>query len=216
MKDRAWLEAHRLKVVIDFSRLINRSPDLTFASGVPHQYEESVRRFDAVLTKMGLLGSRDAIICSHASEKDKSGHGDDWDDQRVGIERFLDQAASHGITVHWRTSTMRPPGKLFAHAALCADLRRTHPDLRIAACAVDEMDVDRLKKALLPAGKPELWLLAAHQPEGGRNGVRFLPVSRLPKEKLTDLFSAAKDATVVFDADYLSWDETLIDFKHSR
>ena len=216
MKDRAWLETHRLKVVIDFSRLINRSPDLTFASGVPHQYEESVRRFDAVLTKMGLLGSRDAIICSHASEKDKSGHGDDWDDQRVGIERFLDQAASHGITVHWRTSTMRPPGKLSAHAALCADLRRTHPNLRIAACTVDEMDVDRLKKALLPAGKPELWLLAAPQPEGGRNGVRFLPVSRLPKEKLTDLFSAAKDASVVFDADYLSWDETLIDFKHSR
>ena len=220
-KDRAWLVAHGLNVVIDFSRLINRFPDLTFASGVPHQYEESVRRLDAALEKMSLLGARDAVLCSHAVEPlanrrppaggKKSARDDDWDEQVAGIEKFLDQAAVRGITVHWRTSTKRLPGTLAAHAALVAELRQKHPNLRIAACTVDAADAQRLAQILAPAGKPELWLLSAPQPEEGRHGVRFLPLAHLPKEKVTRLFAAAKNATVVFDADYLSWQETLTD-----
>ena len=225
-RDRSWLEAHGLGVVIDFSRLINRFPDLTFARGVPHQYEESVQRFDAILEKMSLLDSRDAVICSHATEPlanwrspkgDKSpGRGDDWDDQRSGIERFLDKTAAGGITVHWRTSEKRPPGKLSAHAALVADLRRNHPNLRIAACTVEEMDANRLALILSPAGKPELWLLAAPQPPGGRNGVRLLPLATLPKDQLDGMLSATRDATVVFDADYLSWEEALADIQQAH
>ena len=221
-KDRAWLDAHGLAVVIDFTRLINRFPDLTFSSGVPHQYEESVRRFDSALEKMALLGARDAVICSHATEplanprpptdsKSSAARADDWDDQIAGIERFLDKAAIRGVTVHWRTSTKRLPWWPSAHAKLVADLRGKHANLRIAACTVDETNAARLTQALTAAGKAELWLLASPQPVGGRNGVRYLPLADLPKETLAEISAATKGATQVFDADYLSWEEAVAD-----
>lgn len=206
-RDQAWLAARGLAVVIDFTRSVNRFPDVTFASGVPHRYDASVASCDAVLAKMVLLGARDAVICSHASAE----NGDDWADQRRGIERFLDSAASLGIAVHWRASAQRPPGKLADHAALVADLRRSHPNLRMAACTVEEPDADRLIRALEPAGQPELWLLAAPDSSGDRTGTRFMPLTTMPAPTLSRLGQAARDSTTVFDADYLSWQEVLAD-----
>ena len=97
-----------------------------------------------------------------------------------------------------------------------AGLRRTHSNLRIAACTVDDPDAGRLMKALGPAGKPELWLLAA--PYGGeaRVGERFLPLTNLPRKVVGEMRREANGAILVFDADYLSWKETLADVEHVR
>ena len=225
-KDHAWLDAHGLAVVIDFTRLINRFPDLTFASGVPHQYEESVRRFNLALEKMALLGVHDAVICSHANEPLANWHPpfgskniqppSDWEDQRRGIERFLEKAASCGITVHWRTCTKRPPGSLREQANLVAELRRRHPNLRIAGCIVEEPDTGRLMKAIASAGRPELWLLAAPYRGDKRVGELFLPLTTLPHETVAGWVATANGAIIVLDGDYLTWDEVLADSAHAK
>ena len=208
-RDAAWLADRSLGTIVDFSRSINRFPDLTFSSGVPHQREESVRRMRAVLDKMQGLGCRAAVITSH----EDGPTGSDWDDQRAGIESLLDEAAARGITVHWRTSNLRPPKKLDKHAALVADLRTRHDNLRIAACTVDEPDAARLAEAIRPAGSAEIWLVAAPPPRNQRGGVQFLPLTQLTADGRRGILAAAAGATVVFDAEYLSWDETLADVK---
>jgi len=208
-RERAWLADADLRVVLDFTRAINRFPGLTFSSGVRHAQAASQRAFEAALAKMTALGARDALICSHAAEGD-------WDDQRQGLERFLDAAAARGITVHWRPSETRPPGKLAAHAALVAELRRAHPNLRIAAPLVEEPDAAKLSRSLAPAGAPELWLLAAPEPHEGRLGVQFLPLTGLAKADAARALAAAAGATVVFDADYLAWKEVLADVEYVR
>jgi hypothetical protein len=81
---------------------------------------------------------------------------------------------------------------------------------------VDEPDANRLVQTLAPTGKPELWLFAAPQSPGGRDAVRFLPLTILPREKISAMLSASKAATVGFDADYLSWEEALAGCEHSR
>lgn len=213
--DRKWLQERGLAVVVDFSRLINRFPDLTFGTVVPHMYEESVRRFDSALDKMVLLGSKDAIIISHEFDP-----GARWNpgsgtqslgDQNTGIERFLDKAASVGITAHWLPSKTRPPGQMTAHAAVVAGLQRRHSNLKIAASTVDEPDPAKLLRSIAPAGKPELWLVAAPETSGERTGQRHLPASLLPSNQLKAILEASKDAKLVFFADYLSWDEVLAD-----
>lgn len=219
--DRAWLDAHGLAVVIDFTRLINRFPDLTFASGVPHHYEESVRRFDSAFEKMSLLGARHAVVCGHGNEPLASWRPptgskvvrppSDWESQRTGIERFLIKADGYGVTVHWRTSTKRPPGSLQEQAALVAELRLRHSNLRIAACTVADPEAGRLLNALAPAGTPELWLLAAPYRGDKRVGERLLPLTTLPRETVSGWGATAKGAILVFDSDYLSWDEVLAD-----
>jgi len=208
-RDAKWLADRSLGTIVDFSRSINRFPDLTFSSGVPHQREESVRRMRAVLDKMQGLGCRAAVITSH----EDGPTGSDWDDQRAGIESLLDEAAARGITVHWRTSNLRPPKKLDKHAALVADLRTRHDNLRIAACTVDEPDAARLAEAIRPAGSAEIWLVAAPPPRNQRGGVQFLPLTQLTADGRRGILAAAAGATLVFDAEYLSWDETLADVK---
>lgn len=208
-RDAAWLAERSLGTVVDFSRSINRFPDLTFSSGVPHQRRESVRRIRAVLDKMKRLGSRAAIITSHEAGPT----GGDWDDQRRGIEDLLAEAAVREITVHWRPSGVRPPNQLDKHAALVADLRKRHANLRIAASTVDEPDATRLRDGVQAAGGAEIWLVAAPPPKGRRVGAQFLPLARLPAGNLARILAAAGDATVIFDADYLSWDECLTDLR---
>lgn len=223
-RDREWLESRGLRVVLDFTRLINRFPDLTFNSTVPHMKEESDRRFDAALEKMALLGSRHALICSHEYDpavhwtppagvkaQDSGSLSGDWADQLQGIERLLDKAAALGITVHWVPSLMRPPGTTARHAALVTDLRKRHPNLRIAASTVDEPDAGKLQRGLAAAGDPEFWLLAAPDTSGERTGQRYLPLARFPAGQLKRFFEAARGGTQVFNADYLSWEEVLED-----
>lgn len=202
-RDRAWLASQKLDVAIDFTRAINRFPDYTFSSGVPHRYAASVRFFDAVLEKMPLLGAKNLIIVSHNGAET----GDDWNDQRQGIERFLTKANALGLTVHWRPSSRRPPRDLAKHSALVAELQVKFPSLRIAASTVDEPNPEKLLRAVAAAGKPELWLLAAPQAPGTRSGTRFLPIGTLPKDNAAALLATCKGATVVYEADYLSWDE---------
>lgn len=211
-RDADWLAERVLGSVVDFTRSINRFPDLTFCSGVPHQREESIRRFRAVLDKMKVLGCRSAIITSH--EDDPT--GSDWEDQRRGIEQFLTEARERGITVHWRPSGMRPPIRLDQHALLVADLRTKHDNLRIAASTVDEPDVGRLQAGLRAAGPAELWLVAAPPPKLQRGGSQFLPLTTLPEGRLSQILAAAGNAAVVFDAEYLSWDETLADVQAAK
>ena len=206
--DGAWLAARRLGVVVDFTRSLNRFPDLTFAGGVPHRQAASQAVFEDCLTKMALLGCRQTVICSHANAETVN----DWADQRAGIERFLSRAAELGIAVVWRTCAERPPGKLADHVALVADLRGTHTNLRIAACTLDEADVQRLGQALEPAGGAALWLLAAPS-TAGRTGPRALPLATLPPASLAALSSLSPETTLVLDADYLSWDEALADVR---
>ena len=206
-RDASWLADRSLGTIVDFSRSINRFPDLTFCSGVPHQREESVRRIAAVLDKMVRLGCRGAVITSH----EDGPTGSDWDDQRRGIESLLGDAAARGITVHWRTSSLRPPKTLEKHAALVADLRKRHANLRIAACTVDETDAAQLAKKIDAAGPADVWLVAAPPPRSQRSGIQFLPLTNLPADRLRGILATAGRATVVLDADYLSWDEVLAD-----
>ncbi len=222
-KDRDFFTRAGLSVAIDFTRSLNNFPDLTFSSTVPHRHEASQRVLDVVLDKMPALGATRALICSHNGEVKKEwaplgskGGDSSKDDQPIGIERFLDRAASLGITVDWRTSSVRPPGKLAEHAKLVSNLRGAHPNLRIAASTVDEPDPAKLLAAIAPAGPPELWLLAAPAPREGRSGVQFRPLTTLPKAQVDAMLAAAKDATVVFDADYLNWSETLADCEHAK
>ena len=210
-KDRAFFEKAGLSVAIDFSRSINNFPDLTFANTVPHRHEASERIFDEVLAKMPALGAKRAIAVNHSIEyRDPSKK-----DQNDGIERFLNKAASLGIDIDWRTCAARPPRTIAAQAAWVADMKKRHPNLRIAACVADEPDANKLLAALAPAGKPELWLLAAPAPREGRFGVQFRPLTELPKAQVSAILTASKDATVVFDADYLDWREALADLDHS-
>jgi hypothetical protein len=206
-RDAAWLADRSLGTIVDFSRSINRFPDLTFCSGVPHQREESVRRIRAVLEKMVRLGSRAAVITSH----EDGPTGSDWEDQRRGIESLLEDAAAREITVHWRTSNLRPPKTLDRHAALVADLRRRHANLRIAACTIDETDAPQLAKKIQAAGPAEVWLVAAPPPRNQRSGIPFLPLTNLPAERLRGILATAGRATVVHDVDYLTWDEVIAD-----
>ena len=208
-RDAAGLASRSLGMIVDFSRSINRFPDLTFCSGVPHQREQSVRRIRAVLDHMKRLGCRAAVITSH----EDGPTGSDWEDQVRGIESLLDEAAARGITVHWRTSNLRPPKKLDRHAALVADLRKKHDNLRIAACTVDEPDAARLVEAIRPAGPAELWLVAAPPPRNQRGGVQFLPLASLAGDGLRKILKAAEGQTVVFDADYLAWEEVIADLE---
>ena len=138
-----------------------------------------------------------------------------WENQKEGVEQFLNKANSLGITVNWRTSAFRPPRGIEAQAAWVADLKTRHPNLRIAACTVDEPDADKLLKSIAPAGSPELWLVAAPvPPKIGRTGMQFLPLANFNPPELQHIMAASKNATVVFDADYLSWQEALADLKH--
>ena len=210
VKDRAFFEKAKLSVAIDFSRSINNFPDLTFASTVPHRREASERLFNALLEKMPALGAEHAIAVNHSSEMG----GRVKDDQVKNIERFLDKAASLGIIVHWRTCAVRPPRGLEAQAAWVADLKTRHPNLRVAACTVDEPDADKLLKTLAPAGRPELWLVAAPPPpREGRPGIQFLPLARFGKPERDSILTASRGATVVFDSDYLDWREVLADLE---
>lgn len=214
-KDREWLRSRGLSVVIDFTRMINRFPDLTFDNGVPHMYEESLRRFDASLDKMAILGSRDALICSHefdpAEHRNVVSGAKDMGNQGVGIERFLDKAAALGVTAHWLPSSVRPPSKLPAHAAQVAEFQKRHPNLRIIASTVDEPDPVKLTQGMAPAGDPVFWLLAAPETSGERSGQRYLPLATLSKEQLDAILKSAQGHALLFDADYLSWDEVLKD-----
>lgn len=223
VQDRAFVERVGLGVAIDFTRSLNNFPDLTFSTTVPHRHEASQRVLDAALGKLPVLGARRALICSHTSELKRKWNplgakagGAAGDDQPAGIERFLDRAAALGLEVDWRTSTVRPPGKLADHAALVAELRRTHPNLRIAACTVDEPDPAKLLSALTPAGPPALWLLAAPAPREGRPGVQFRPLTNLSPAEVAAIRSSARGQTIIFDADYLSWEETLADVEYFR
>lgn len=210
-RDRVFFEKTGLSVAIDFSRSINNFPDLTFANTVPHRQEASQRIFDEVLEKMRALGAKRAIAVNHSIEyRDPS-----KDEQTKGIERFLDKAASLGIAIDWRTCAARPPRTIEAQATWVAELKKRHPNLRIAACVVDEPDASKLLTALAPSGKPDLWLLAAPAPREGRFGVQFRPLAELQKPQVNAILTASKDATVVFDADYLDWREALADFDAS-
>ena len=210
-KDRVFFEKAGLSVAIDFSRSINNFPDLTFANTVPHRHEASERIFDEALEKMPALGAKRAIAVNHSIEYRDSSKND----QNQGIERFLNKAASLGIDIDWRTCAARPPRTIAAQAAWVANMKKRHPNLRIAACIADEPDAEKLVTALAPAGKPELWLLAAPAPREGRFGVQFRPLTELPKAQLSAILTASKDAMVVFDADYLDWREALADLDHS-
>lgn len=208
-RDAGWLADRSLGTIVDFSRSINRFPDLTFCGGVPHQRDESIRRITAVLDKMARLGCHAAVITSH----EDGPTGGDWEDQRRGIEALIGEAAGKEITVHWRTSNLRPPKTLAKHAALVADLRRKHTNLRIAACTVDEPDPMRLLEAIGPAGPADVWFVAAPPPRNQRAGTTFLPLTNLPADRLRRILATAGDAIVVQDADSLSWDEVLADVK---
>ena len=210
-RDRAWLHENRIEVVIDFTRSLNRFPDLTFSSVVPHQRDASKQCLAAALGKMRQLGTRHAVACSHMRAETT----DDWEQQRAGIEEFLREAAAAQVTVHWRASRHRPPGGVSATAAFLADLRARHPNLRMAACTVEEPDVGRLLAAMQPAGAPELWLAAAPG-ETPALGTAFLPLSAMPRAQLAGIVAAAGDAMVVADADYSSWDEVLADVEATK
>ena len=109
---------------------------------------------------------------------------------------------------------VRPPRGIEAQAAWVADLKTRHPNLRIAACTVDEPDADKLLKTLAPAGPPELWLFAAPPPpREGRPGIQFLPLARFEKPQRDSILTASRGATVVFDSDYLDWREVLADLQ---
>jgi hypothetical protein len=170
-----------------------------------------VEFIDNALDKMAILGSTDAIICSHEYDPAAKTSKEDWQDQIRGIERLLDKASTLGVNVHWRPSTMRPPQTLKAHADLVADLQTRHPNLKIAAGIVDEPDPTRLLPALEKAGKPELWLLAAPETSTERTGQRYLPISTFPAYRLPRILELSKGSKQIFDADYLSWDEVLAD-----
>lgn len=205
-RDRQWLQRSRMEVVIDFTRSINGFPDLTFSPAVPHRREASERMLAAAIAKMTTLAARHAVITSHM----RSETVDDWTGQREGIERFLEAAAEAGLTIHWRPNRHRPPGTLSQHAALVADLRSKHRNLRLAACTVEEPVAAKLVEATKAAGPAELRLLAA--PTGPtRLGTVFLPLASLPGPQLTEIARAAGDVPTVLDADYASWEETLAD-----
>ena len=207
-RDRRWLDASRMQVVIDFSRSIDGFPNLTFSPSVAHRRAESVRLLDIAVAKMKRLGARHAVITSHA----KAETLDDWDGQREGIEGFLKHAADAGITVHWRPHKHRPEGSLKAAADLVEKLRPDHLNLRMAACTVEEPDARRLLEAMRPAGDVELWLVAA--PAGTqRVGTPFLPLVKMSRETLAAIAHAAGDAAVVLEADYASWEETQADLR---
>ena len=55
--------------------------------------------------------------------------------------------------------------------------------------------------------------MAAPPPRNQRGGVQFLPLTQLTADGRRGILAAAAGATVVFDAEYLSWDETLADVK---
>ena len=207
-RDRRWLEASGMQVVIDFTRALDGFPGLTFSPAVAHRHAESVRLLDAAVVKMTRLGTRHAVITSHATAETV----DDWEGQRAGIERFLETAAAAGITVHWRPHAHRPYGSLTAAAGLVAELRASHANLRMAACTVEKPEIPGLLEATQAAGTPEWWLVAA--PAGRRRiGTPFLPLDTLPREALAAIALAAGDAAVVLDVDYASWEETQADLR---
>lgn len=207
-RDRQWLQTSRTHVIIDFTRSINGFPDLTFSPSVPHRHAESSRLLATAIAKMARLGARQAVITSHM----RSETVDDWDMQREGIERFLAAAAKAGITVHWRPHRHRPPGTLSQHAALVAELRLAHPNLRLAGCTVEEPVVAQFAETTRAAGAPEVWLLAT--PAGPEcKGTRFLPLASLLPAQRAEVVRATSDSAVVMDADYASWEEVLADVK---
>lgn len=207
-RDRRWLEASRMHAVIDLTRILDGFPNLTFSPSVEHRRAESVRLLDAAIVKMRRLGVRHAVITSHVTAETV----DDWAGQREGIEQFLKTAANAGITVHWRPNAHRPHGGLKAAATLVAELRASHPNLRLAACTVEQSEVRKLLEATRSAGAPELWLVAA--PAGKeRVGTPFLPLVALPRQTTAEIIEAAGDATIVFDIDYVSWEETQADLE---
>jgi len=207
-RDRRWLDASRMQVVIDFTRSLDGFPNLTFSPTVAHRRAESVRLLDAAIAKMNRLGARHAVITSHATAETV----DDWAGQREGIEQFLTTAADAGITLHWRPNAHRPHGGLKAAASLVAELRASHPNLRLAACTVEEPEIRKLFEATRSAGVPELWLLAA--PAGRqRVGSPFLPLVTMPPATLAEIARAVGDAPAVLDVDAASWEETQGDLK---
>ncbi len=103
-RESGWLQRQQLRLIVDFSHGCNFYPDLALLDTHMPRYRESMGTMEDVLSKMSLLGAKDAVLSLHRWPDDHSVDAALADARFLsGIREICGKASRRGVVLHLQT-----------------------------------------------------------------------------------------------------------------
>ena len=202
-KEAHYLKLQKIRLIVDFSGMINHFPDFSLLWNLPERTKESIRKIVEILDKARLCGAEAAVFTSHRQAENEYTP----EQARDGLKKSFDQiekiCAERGMTMYVqnRSGTLHSPGEI-------KDMVN-HYAVNTAYAQAEGYDYAKdLHSASL------LLLSSAISDKFGQYYAVSKPVclSAL-KDDLKSCYDIAvgKDIPVVMSASYDNWDEVVYD-----
>ena len=99
-EDAAYAWRRGVKIIVDFTSLINHYPDFSFLRNVAGRTEESEQRFEAILKKATLFDCAKALIILQRNAENALNYADAYENMLATLKNLQAAAAGHGVTLY--------------------------------------------------------------------------------------------------------------------
>ncbi len=224
-RDAAWLFRQRCDVIIDFSSGCNLFPDFAFLDSAGIPFYETMERLRTLFEKCRLLGCARTVFSLHRG-------ANAWSDRRLShvfgsaIRDLCAVASTYGVDITLQHHPRKWPYSAERTFAFVSEVARPGLEfglnvghVRLGGESVSGLadfgrGICRMVLLSMPQTDRFGQRYDVHAPVSGRSASNQVDVSdALTDEEASTLREFCTNRTVVFDADYASWDEVYRDLQ---
>jgi hypothetical protein len=99
-EEAAYARRRGVKIIVDFSSLINHYPDFSFLRNIAGRTEESEQRFAGILQKASLFDCTRALMILQRNAENALDYADAWQNMLITLKNLQSKAASHGVALY--------------------------------------------------------------------------------------------------------------------
>lgn len=202
-KESHYVKLQKVRVMVDFTGMINHFPDFSLIGNIPERAEDSINRITSILDKAQFYGTEAIIVTSQRNAENEYTHEQAKEGLKKSFEQIERICTERGITMYAqnRHSTIYNSGEIKTVA--------DHYAVNTAYAQVEGYDC---KKDFSSASL--LMLSSAMSDKFGQRYAVNKPVySSQLKDELKSCFDIAceKNIPIVMSAEYNNWDEVICD-----
>lgn len=204
-KEGRYFRLQNVKVIVDFSRMLNQIPDLSVIGNFPERAAESEKRMENILDKASYYGCEGGVVIFTRSAENEYDYEVARDFSTALYRRLADKAAEKGMKL-WLTYRDQL-ADLEGHLTACKDSKLGFAFDTSFGAGYPDYDLEGASLLLLSASEKDGF--------GQDYFVRSKISGSADEEKLIGKYKKAKEAgiPVVLSAVYEDWDEIYDDIK---
>ena len=212
-----WFCRHGMRILVDFTKMLNHYPDLSIIGNFPKRTEASIERMETIIRKASSYGCAGTVFALHRMPENEYSGAETLEGAKKAFKRLKEFCSSLGIATYLSNRPL--------HARYC-DMDLGHQRSLAKECRFDGFALNTAfalyegESPVLESGDSLVMLSDCSQDILGQKYASYNPLSEGENRKaLKEVFLKAheKEFPVVLTAEYHDWDSVMKDlqFLHS-